>query len=221
VKVRRSSRGSTFSDGAQGVTPKVFDDSLRQPSSPPAKVGGILDTILNRPRRSLHREGGQACAAQIKERAVLSRRAILVVAIGVIAVMLIKVIPEPSSHMYKGGWAHADLPRGRRSFRDQRPPTGFPETAGTCGSVGFAGRLIFGSCRPCGATDRGKEVFDRMMLRLPIIGGDAAQRSWVRALSTRTPRATAARLGPWPILDRARYLRPHRRQTRVVQKRPS
>src|SRR5262249_27774820 len=114
----------------------------------------------------------------------------LVVAIGVIAVMLVKVIPT-FEHMYKE-MGHADLPAATQFVINI--------------SHGFLNRwylwfgglagLIFGSVA-LRRTDRGKEVFDRMMLGLPI-SGPTLRQTGVAGFPRRlgTPLASGV-----PILD--------------------
>src|SRR5882762_3714403 len=96
-------QGSTFSDALRRH-PKVFDD-LYVNLVAAGEVGGILDTILN--RLAVYIEKAVKLRSQIKS-AMFYPVGILVVAIGVIAVMLIKVIPT-FENMYKE-MGHADLP---------------------------------------------------------------------------------------------------------------
>src|SRR3569833_1864788 len=81
-------QGSTFSDALRRH-PRVFDD-LYVNLVAAGEVGGILDTILN--RLAVYIEKAVKLRGQIKS-AMFYPTGILVVAIGVIAVMLIKVIP--------------------------------------------------------------------------------------------------------------------------------
>ena len=88
-------QGSTFSDALRRH-PKVFDD-LYVNLVAAGEVGGILDTILN--RLAVYIEKAVKLRGQIKS-AMFYPTGILTVAIGVIAVMLIKVIPT-FENMYK------------------------------------------------------------------------------------------------------------------------
>src|SRR5690242_1778857 len=165
-------QGSTFSDALRRH-PRVFDD-LYVNLVAAGEVGGILDTILN--RLAVYIEKAVKLRSQIKS-AMFYPVGILVVAIGVIAVMLIKVIPT-FENMYKE-MGHAELPAATKFVINI--------------SHGFVNRwyLYFGTIFGVVAgsvmmrrTDGGKEVFDRMLLRLPVIGGTL--RKIVVARFTRT-----------------------------------
>ena len=165
-------QGSTFSDALRRH-PRVFDD-LYVNLVAAGEVGGILDTILN--RLAVYIEKAVKLVGQIKS-ALFYPAGIMVVAIGVIAVMLIKVIPT-FENMYKQ-MSNAQLPG----------PTLFVINL----SHGFINRwyLYFGVLFGVIAgsvmmrrTDRGKEIFDRMLLRLPVMGGTL--RKIVVARFTRT-----------------------------------
>jgi type IV pilus assembly protein PilC len=165
-------QGSTFSDALRRH-PRVFDD-LYVNLVAAGEVGGILDTILN--RLAVYIEKAVKLRAQIKS-AMFYPTGIMVVAIGVIAVMLIKVIPT-FENMYKE-MANAQLPGATRFVINL--------------SHGFINRWylyfggLFGAIAGSVAmrrTDRGKEIFDRMLLRLPVMGGTL--RKIVVARFTRT-----------------------------------
>jgi type IV pilus assembly protein PilC len=151
-------QGATFSDALRRH-PRVFDD-LYVNLVAAGEVGGILDTILN--RLAVYIEKAVKLRSQIKS-AMFYPVGILVVAIGVIAVMLIKVIPT-FENMYKE-MGHAELPAATKFVINI--------------SHGFVTRwylyfgtlfvVIFGSAA-MRRTDGGKEIFDRMLLRLPVIG---------------------------------------------------
>ncbi len=164
--------GSTFSDALRRH-PKVFDD-LYVNLVAAGEIGGILDSILN--RLATYIEKSVKLKGQIKS-ALFYPVGILVIAIGVIAVMLIKVIPT-FENMYKE-MGHAELPAATRVVINM--------------SHGFINRwylyfgTLFGIVVGSGMlrrTDRGREIFDRMMLRLPIMG--ATLRKIVVARFTRT-----------------------------------
>src|SRR5687767_2410769 len=97
-------QGSTFSDALRRH-PKVFDE-LYVNLVAAGEVGGILDTILN--RLAVYIEKAVKLRAQVKS-AMFYPIGILVVAIGVIAVMLGKVIPT-FEDMYKDMGPDAKLP---------------------------------------------------------------------------------------------------------------
>ena len=165
-------QGSTFSDALRRH-PRVFDD-LYVNLVAAGEVGGILDTILN--RLAVYIEKAVKLRAQIKS-AMFYPTGILVVAIGVIAVMLIKVIPT-FENMYKE-MGHAELPAATKFVINL--------------SHGFVTRwyLYFGTLFGIIAgsvvmrrNERGREIFDHMLLRLPVMGGTL--RKIVVARFTRT-----------------------------------
>jgi type IV pilus assembly protein PilC len=165
-------QGATFSDALRRH-PKVFDD-LYVNLVAAGEVGGILDTILN--RLAVYIEKAVKLKGQIKS-ALFYPVGIMVVAIGVIAVMLIKVIPT-FENMYKE-MGNAQLPGATRFV------IGI--------SHGFVNKwylyagAVFGAIAGSSMmrqTDRGKEIFDRMLLRLPVMGGTL--RKIVVARFTRT-----------------------------------
>jgi type IV pilus assembly protein PilC len=152
-------QGATFSDALK-KHPKVFDE-LYVNLVAAGEVGGILDTILN--RLAVYIEKAVKLKAQLKS-AMFYPIAILVVAIGVIAVMLVKVIPTFES-MYGQMGPGAVLPA----------PTKFVINL----SHGFVNKWYIYVGSVVGGfvfitllrnTDKGREVFDRVLLRLPIIG---------------------------------------------------
>jgi len=165
-------QGATFSDALRRH-PRVFDD-LYVNLVAAGEIGGILDSILN--RLAIYIEKAVKLRGQIKS-ALFYPIGIMVVAIAVIAVMLIKVIPT-FENMYKE-MGHAELPGATKFVINI--------------SHGFINRwylyfgslfgIIFGSTA-MRRTDGGKEVFDRMLLRLPVMGGTL--RKIVVARFTRT-----------------------------------
>jgi len=165
-------QGATFSDALRRH-PKVFDD-LYVNLVAAGEVGGILDTILN--RLAVYIEKAVKLRGQIKS-AMFYPVGVLVVAIGVIAVMLVKVIPT-FENMYKE-MGHAQLPGATRFVI--KISHGFVHKwylyAGTLFGV-IAGSTMMRR------TDRGREIFDRMLLGLPVMGGTL--RKIVVARFTRT-----------------------------------
>ncbi|MBA3541938.1 MAG: type II secretion system F family protein [Deltaproteobacteria bacterium] len=165
-------QGATFSE-ALAKHPKVFDD-LYVNLVAAGEVGGILDTILN--RLAMYIEKSVKLKAQIKS-AMFYPVGILVVAIGVIAVMLVKVIPT-FENMYKE-MGNAQLPAVTRVVISMS--NAFIQKWYLF--VGGLFALIFGSAA-LRRTEKGHEAFDRMLLRLPVIGG--VLRKIVVARFTRT-----------------------------------
>ena len=151
-------QGATFSDALRRH-PKVFDD-LYVNLVAAGEVGGILDTILN--RLAVYIEKAVKLRSQIKS-AMFYPIGVLVVAIGVIAVMLIKVIPT-FENMYKE-MGHAELP-GATKFVINISHSFVSRWYLYFGTL-FT--VVFGSAA-MRRTDGGKEIFDRMLLRLPVLG---------------------------------------------------
>jgi len=178
-------QGATFSD-ALAKHPKVFDD-LYVNLVAAGEVGGILDTILN--RIAIYIEKAVKLKGQIKS-ALFYPIGILVVASGVIAVMLVKVIPTFEA-MYKD-MGNAQLPAATRVVINISH--GFIDYWYVW--LGGLFGLIFGSAA-IRRTDGGREVFDRMLLRLPVIG--PTLRKIVVARFTRTLGTLLA--SGVPILD--------------------
>ena len=151
-------QGGTFSESLK-KHPKVFDD-LYVNLVAAGEVGGILDTILN--RLAIYIEKNVKLKAQIKS-AMFYPIGILVVAIGVISVMLIKVIPTFEKMYHDMG--NAELPAA--TLVVMKISHGFVNRWYIF--VGSLFGIIFGSIA-MRRTDGGREIFDRFMLRLPVIG---------------------------------------------------
>jgi type IV pilus assembly protein PilC len=178
-------QGATFSDALK-KHPKVFDE-LYVNLVAAGEVGGILDTILN--RLAVYIEKAVKLKGQLKS-AMYYPTGILVVAIAVICVMLIKVIPTFEKMYHDLG--NAKLP-GATLFVVKL-------------SHSFINNwyLIFGTMvgivvgiTAARRTDQGREIFDRILLRLPIIG--PTLRKIVVARFTRTLGTLLA--SGVPILD--------------------
>ena len=165
-------QGSTFSDALRRH-PRVFDD-LYVNLVAAGEVGGILDTILN--RLAVYIEKAVKLRGQIKS-ALFYPVGIMVVALGVIAVMLIKVIPT-FENMYKE-MGNAQLPGATRFV------IGISHGFINKWYLYFGGAFgVIAGSTMMRRTEGGKEIFDRMLLRLPVIGGTL--RKIVVARFTRT-----------------------------------
>ncbi len=165
--------GATFSDALR-KHPKVFDE-LYVNLVGAGEIGGILDTILN--RLAVYIEKAVKLKAQIKS-AMFYPVGILVVAIGVIAVMLVKVIPTFEA-MYKDMGPQAKLPAPTKvvmSISNSFITNWYIYVGVLVGLFVGAGMMR--------RTDRGREIFDRMLLRLPVMG--SVLRKIVVARFTRT-----------------------------------
>jgi type IV pilus assembly protein PilC len=151
-------QGATFSDALK-KHPKVFDE-LYVNLVAAGEIGGILDTILN--RLAVYIEKAVKLKNQLKS-AMFYPIGILVVAIGVIAVMLVKVIPTFEKMYHDMG--NAELPKATQvviAISNSFISTWYVYV-GTIAATIF----IVSAAR---RTDRGKEITDRMLLRMPIIG---------------------------------------------------
>ena len=151
-------QGATFSDALR-KHPRVFDE-LYVNLVAAGEIGGILDTILN--RLATYIEKAVKLKGQLKS-AMYYPIGILVVAIGVIAVMLVKVIPTFEA-MYRD-MGNAELPGATRvvinlshSFINK-----WYIFAGTLFGI------VFGVAA-ARRTDGGREFIDRLLLRMPIVG---------------------------------------------------
>ena len=151
-------QGATFSDALRKY-PKVFDE-LYVNLVAAGEVGGILDTILN--RLAIYIEKNVKLKNQLKS-AMYYPTGIMVVAIAVICVMLIKVIPT-FEKMYKD-MGNATLPGP--TLVVMRISHVFVNNWYVI--FGVIAALIFGVIT-ARKTDQGREMFDRLLLRLPVIG---------------------------------------------------
>jgi type IV pilus assembly protein PilC len=178
-------QGSTFSDALR-KHPRVFDE-LYVNLVAAGEVGGILDTILN--RLAIYIEKAVKLKGQLKS-AMYYPTGILVVAIGVICVMLIKVIPT-FEKMYKD-LGNAKLP-GATLFVVKLSHSFINNWYLIIGSmVALVVGIIMAR-----RTEPGREFFDRLLLRIPIIG--PTLRKIVVARFTRTLGTLLA--SGVPILD--------------------
>lgn len=178
-------QGATFSDALRRH-PKVFDE-LYVNLVQAGEIGGILDTILN--RLAVYIEKAVKLRGQLKS-AMYYPAGILVVAIGVIAVMLVKVIPTFEG-LYRD-MGNAQLPGPTRvvigishAFMDRWYIF-----------VGTIAALVIG-IPAIRRTESGRETTDRILLRLPIVG--PVLRKIVVARFTRTLGTLLA--SGVPILD--------------------
>jgi type IV pilus assembly protein PilC len=165
-------QGATFSDALRRH-PKIFDE-LYVNLVAAGEVGGILDTILN--RLAIYIEKAVKLKGQLKS-AMIYPIAILVIAVGVVVLMLWKVIPVFEG-MYQN-FTGATLPA----------PTKFVINL----SHGFVDRwyLFIGGIvgtfvlfTLAARNERGREIIDGALLRIPIIG--PTMRKIVVARFTRT-----------------------------------
>ena len=150
--------GSTFSDALR-KHPRVFDE-LYVNLIHAGEVGGILDTILN--RLGTYIEKAQKLKRQVKS-ALIYPTVVMVVAIAVVIVMLSWVIPV-FENMYKE-FKGAQLPAPTQVvIRLSNSFTG--------NWYWFAGAVIafFVAIALLIRNPRGRVMFDRLLLRVPVIG---------------------------------------------------
>jgi type IV pilus assembly protein PilC len=179
-------QGATFSDALR-KHPKVFDD-LYVNLVAAGEVGGILDTILN--RLAIYIEKAVKLRRQVQS-AMVYPVGILVVAVGVIAVMLVKVIPT-FENMYKEMGPGAKLPSATMvviGMSHSFLAKWYLYVGGLVGTI--AGLALIRR------TETGRLLFDRALLRLPVVGG--VLRKIVVARFTRTLGTLLA--SGVPILD--------------------
>lgn len=165
-------QGATFSDALR-KHPKVFDE-LYVNLVAAGEVGGILDTILN--RLATYIEKAVKLKSQLKS-AMVYPIAIMVVAIGVIGVMLGKVIPT-FEEMYKE-FPNAKLPGPTKAVIDVSDAFLNNWYLFVGGLFGLFVLITLGL-----KTDKGRNILDRVLLNIPVIGG--VLRKIVVARFTRT-----------------------------------
>jgi type IV pilus assembly protein PilC len=165
-------QGATFSEALRRH-PKVFDE-LYVNLVAAGEVGGILDTILN--RLAVYIEKAVKLKAQLKS-AMVYPVAILCIAIGVVALMLWKVIP-----VFEGMYSNmqgASLPAATQ-FVIKLSHSFSERWYIFVGSIVGVVVLITGMRR----SEKGSELLDAFLLRMPVIGG--VLRKIVVARFTRT-----------------------------------
>jgi type IV pilus assembly protein PilC len=149
--------GSTFAD-ALSKHPKIFD-SLYVNLVAAGEVGGVLDTVLN--RLAVYMEKNESLKNKVKG-AMTYPIIVLCVAFGVVAILMIFVIPTFSDMFKQFGSA---LPA----------PTQFIVNLSSFfrkfwwAMIGFIAALIFGF-KWVRTQEKGRFYTDKMMLRLPVFG---------------------------------------------------
>ena len=149
--------GTTFAD-ALGKFPDTFDDLFRNMVAA-GEVGGILDTILNRLAQYL--EKADKLKRQIKG-AMMYPIIVMVVSMGVVALLLLKVVPTFEEMFAEFGQA---LPA----------PTQFVIDLSKWLQANFLYIIVGGAVaafafRQFYRTKRGEVIVDGIMLKLPVFG---------------------------------------------------
>ncbi len=175
VKVRGDVEGgSTFADALKRH-PRIFDD-LYANMVAAGEAGGILDTILN--RLAVYIEKNVALKKKIKG-AMTYPAIVMVIAVGVVAVMLIFVIPS-FAKMFT-------------DFGGQLPaPTQIVLNLSNVfvkwwWLIGLGIVLPIVGIKQFYRTNRGREIMDDMFLKLPVVGiliRKVAVAKFTRTLST-------------------------------------
>ena len=166
--------GATLAD-AMRKHPKTFD-ALFTNMIAAGEAGGILDTILK--RLSTYIEKAVKLAGQVKS-AMVYPIAVTVIAAVVVGVILWKVIPTFAA-LFAGLGAQLPLPTRIVIAMSNNLVRGFPFLL----VGGIAAAYLF---RRYYATDNGRRVVDRALLRMPVLGGilrKIAVARFCRTLST-------------------------------------
>jgi len=152
-------QGATFSDSLRRH-PKVFDH-LYVNLVQAGEVGGILDTILN--RLAVYIEKAMKLRRQVRG-AMVYPSIVIVVFIGVLSILLGFVIPGFQT-MFKDFGSKDELPALTRGV--MAVSTFFVSNIGWM-FLGFTS-FIFGLGYTV-RTPRGKKVFHRLLLQMPVVG---------------------------------------------------
>jgi type IV pilus assembly protein PilC len=157
---------ATRSDVESGVSladamkrhPKTFDP-LYTNMIAAGEAGGILDTILK--RLAAYIEKAVKLTGQVKS-AMIYPVAVLVIAAGVVAVILWKVIPTFAA-LFSGLGADLPLPTRVVIALSNNFVRFFPVLLLSLGAIAFVFRRYY-------STYNGRRVVDRTMLKMPILG---------------------------------------------------
>lgn len=149
--------GASLAD-AMRKHPKTFD-ALYTNMIAAGEAGGILDTILK--RLAVYIEKNVKLVGQVKS-AMIYPIAVLVISAGVVAVILWKVIPTFAA-MFAGLGAELPLPTRVVIWMSNALVKFMPLIVIALVAAAFAFRQYY-------ATNNGRHVVDRMLLRLPVLG---------------------------------------------------
>jgi type IV pilus assembly protein PilC len=149
--------GSTFSDALKDH-PKVFDELFVQLCAA-GEVGGILDTILN--RLAVYREKAEKLKGKVKS-ALTYPIIVLTVGVGVTALLLLKVTPVFAKMFGDFGSA---LPAPTQFVVDLSAWLQAYILYMVFGGIAFAAAFVTFYRNP-----RGREIFDKGILYVPVIG---------------------------------------------------
>jgi type IV pilus assembly protein PilC len=152
-------QGSTFSDALRRH-PKVFDQ-LYTNLVQAGEVGGILDTILN--RLAVYIEKAMKLRRQVQG-ALVYPSIVVVVFVGVLSILLGFVIPGFQT-MFKDFGAKDDLPGLTKAVMVASQFFIHNILWIVLGTIGAVTALVYGIRTP-----RGRKIFDRTLLRMPVLG---------------------------------------------------
>ena len=150
-------QGSTFAD-ALGDHPRIFDELFVQLCAA-GEVGGILDTILN--RLATYREKSEALKRKIKG-AMTYPVVVLVIALGIAALLLLKVTPTFAKMFTEAGQA---MPAPTQFVIDMSEwlQAWILHLLGAMAAVVFTIVAIY-------RNPKGRRIIDRLLLRMPLFG---------------------------------------------------
>ena len=150
-------QGSTFADALK-EHPKVFDELYVQLCAA-GEVGGILDAILN--RLATYREKSEALKRKIKG-AMTYPVVVLIVALGIAAVLLLKVTPVFAQMFSEVGSA---LPGPTQFVIDMSEwlQEWILHIVAGIAAVVISGVMFY-------RNPKGRRIVDRVLLRMPILG---------------------------------------------------
>ena len=149
--------GASLAD-AMKRHPRTFDPLFTNMIAA-GEAGGILDTILK--RLATYIEKAVKLTGQVKS-AMIYPVAVLVIAAGVVAVILWKVIPTFAT-LFSGLGADLPLPTRIVIGLSNNFVRFFPVLLLALGAIAYAFRRIY-------STHSGRRAIDRTLLRLPILG---------------------------------------------------
>jgi type IV pilus assembly protein PilC len=149
--------GASLAD-AMRKHPKTFDPLFTNMIAA-GEAGGILDTILK--RLATYIEKAVKLASQVKS-AMIYPIAVMVIAGVVVGVILWKVIPTFAS-LFAGLGAELPLPTRFVIMLSNNLVTYFIPLAVLMGAAGYGFTRYY-------ATDNGRHVVDRIVLKLPVLG---------------------------------------------------
>jgi type IV pilus assembly protein PilC len=149
--------GASLADAMRRHT-KTFDPLFTNMIAA-GEAGGILDTILK--RLATYIEKAVKLSGQVKS-AMIYPIAVIVIAGGVVGVILWKVIPT-FANLFSGLGADLPLPTRVVIALSNGLVSYFPIIFGVLGAIAYGFNRYY-------ATDNGRHVVDRVVLKMPVLG---------------------------------------------------